>query len=212
MQNYTDFFLLKDIPQNEQNEIISAFPSSKSFKKGEIIYSAEVFPNALGLILKGEAFAVTNNDNKLFMNSFKSGTAFGVAAVFGNKSNFVSTITAKTDMEILFITEETLLKIFEKYPKTAVNYIEFLSDKIRFLNKKVALLSSGSADDTVLNYLSSVADSSGNAALPRNMTLLSKTIGISRASLYRCIENLENKGLILKENNIIKVIKNEKNS
>ncbi len=207
-----EFFLLKNIENEQAEEIISNLPSSKCFKKGDIIYSAEVYPNALGLILKGEAFAVTNNDNKLFMKSFNRGTAFGAAAVFGNESDFVSTITAKTDIEIMFIEEKTLKMIFAKYPQTAVNYIEFLSDKIRFLNRKVSLLSSGSAENTVLNYFSSIADSGGNATLPRNMTLLSRTIGISRASLYRCIENLENRGLILKENNIIKVIKNEKNS
>lgn len=207
MKNVENFFLFKNLTQNEKSIIISELPDTESFKKGDIIYSAERYPNALGIILKGEAFAVTNNGSHLFMKGFKAGTAFGAAAVFGNKNEFVSTITAKTDIEMLFLTEDKLKKIFLEFPQTSLNYIEFLSEKIRFLNKKVGLLSSGSAEDTVLNYLTSAADSGGNAVLPSNMTLLSKTIGISRASLYRCLDSLENQGLILKEKNTVKVIK-----
>ncbi len=207
MENFENFFLFKNLTQGEKTVIISELPDAESFKKRDIIYSAEQYPNALGIILKGEAFAVTNNGSRLFMKSFKAGTAFGAAAVFGNKNEFVSTITAKTDIEMLFLTEDKLKKIFLEFPQTALNYIEFLSEKIRFLNKKVGLLSSKSAEDTVLNYLTSAADSGGNAVLPSNMTLLSKTIGISRASLYRCLDSLEERGLILKENNTVKVIK-----
>ena len=44
------------------------------------------------------------------------------------------------------------------------------------------------------------------------MTLLAKTLGLGRATLYRSLDNLERDGIILRENNNIKVIKNEKNS
>ena len=42
----------------------------------------------------------------------------------------------KTDAKILFISEKKLKSIFLKYPQASINYIEFLSDKVRFLNKK----------------------------------------------------------------------------
>ena len=207
-----DFFLFFGLSDTEKKKIIQSLNKPQTFNKGDIIYSAEHFPNAIGIILKGEAFAVTNNEHRLYMKSFKEGTCFGAAAVFGNGNEYVSTVTAKTDVTILFITENELKNIFLTFPETSVNYINFLSDKIRFLNKKVGLLSSGSAEDTVLNYLSTIADNEGNATLPRNMTLLSKTLGISRASLYRCLDSLENEGFIIKEKNKVMVIKNEKNS
>ena len=145
------------------------------------------------------------------MKSFKKGTCFGVAAVFCGNDMYVSTVTAKTETKIVFITENQLNDMFNKYPKTAVNYIKFLSDKIRFLNKKLGILASPTAEETILNYITSIANGNGIAELPNNMTLLSKSLGISRASLYRALETLESEGLILKEKNIVKVIKNEKN-
>lgn len=210
MFDLKNFFLFQGLENPEKEMLISNLPNPTLFKKGEVIYSATHFPNAIGIILKGEAFAVTNSSNRLYMNSFKEGTCFGAAAVFGNDEEYVSTITAKCDIVILFIKENELKSLFEKYPKTAINYISFLSSKIRFLNKKVGLLSSGNAEDTVLSYLRTIANSEMIATLPSNMTLLSKTLGISRASLYRCLESLEKNGFILKKNNTVKVIKNEK--
>ena len=212
MENLADIFLFKGLENSQKEIIISKLKKPIKFKKGECVYSKQNFPNAIGYIIKGEAYAVTNNQSSLYMKSFSKGDCFGAAAVFSNDENFVSSITAKTDLTVPFISENGLKQIFMDYPQTALNYIEFLSDKIRFLNRRLGLLSSGKAEDTLLNYLQATADDKNEAKIPNNMTCLSKTLGISRASLYRCLENLEKGGLILKEKNIIKVIKNEKNS
>ena len=210
MKGLENIFLLKGLEQNEKQEIIKSFKDPVSYKKGDVIYSAVRFPNAVGYVVKGETAAVTNNGNNIHMRSFIEGCCFGVAAIFGGNGRYVSTVTAKTDSQILFITEDELKAIFLKYPKTAVNYIEFLSDKIRFLNTKLNVISCGSAEDTVFKYLTAVADSEGNVNSFKSMTLLAKTLGLGRATLYRSLEGLEKDGVILRENNNIKVIKNEK--
>ncbi len=207
-----NLFLFNGLSDNDKENIISSLSEIKSFKKGEIIYAAESFSNALGILIKGSAFAVTNNGNKVLMNRFEQGKCFGAAAVFGADNTYSSTVTADTDCTVLFIPEKQLKDIFAKYPVTALNYIKFLSGKIRFLNSKLSMLSCSSAEDTVLTYFSSVADSFGIAKIPKNMTQLSKMLGLGRATLYRCLDSLQEQGYILKENNYVKVIKNEKNS
>lgn len=212
MNGIENLFLFKGLSDNEKNEIIKSFDSPTLYKKNEIIYSADNFPFAIGFIIEGSAIAVTNNKNNVHMRSFQKGACFGAAAIFGGNEIYVSTITAKSDAKILFISEEKLKNIFLKYPKTSINYIEFLSDKVRFLNKKLSVISCSNAEDTLMKYLISVTDSDNNAKIPDSMTLLAKTLGLGRATLYRCLESLEKDGLILRENNNIKVIKNEKNS
>ena len=201
-----ELFLLEGLSEKEKSQITKGFDSPILFRKGEIIYTTDKFSNSLGFICRGKAFAVTNSGQELFMNSFGEGSCFGAAALFGGGENYVSTIIAKTDTEVLFISEDTLNSIFTSFPKTSINYISFLSDKVRFLNKKLSMLSCSNADETVLNYLSSVRDSEGYALIPKNMTLFSKMLGIGRASLYRSIDKLEENGKILRENNKIKVI------
>ncbi len=208
--DYSNLFIFKGLNKTEIEEISAQFPPLQNYKKGEIIYSSNTFKNALGFVVKGNAVAVSNNDNKVYLKSFNENMCFGAAALFGDNEAYVSTVTAKTDISILFISEDQLKAIFTKYPKTAINYIAFLSDKVRFLNTKLRVISCMSAEDTILTYLSNVTDSDNYAQIPKNMTVFAKMLGLSRASLYRALDNLVENGSILKENNKFKVIKNEK--
>jgi len=203
---YNNLFLLNDLSNEENDKIISLFDKTTKFQKGEIIYSKDKFSHAIGYVIEGTAAALTNNSDGIYMKTFSSGNVFGAAAVFGNDKDYISTIIAKTDIEILFITEDTLKEIFNLVPKCGLNYITFLSEKIRFLNKKLNLISCNNAEDTVFNYLLGIKDENNIVKIPVSMTLLAKMLGLGRASLYRCLDNLEYNGKIKRENNIIKVI------
>ncbi len=208
---YSKLFIFKDVDSESIKAISKTFPQGQSFKKGEIIYSADTFKNAIGFVLSGKVVAVANNHNEILLKNFEANMCFGAAAIFGGGEVYVSTITAKTDCEILFINEDVLKAIFSEYPQVAINYITFLSNKIRFLNEKLRVISCMSAEDTLMTYFSSVADESGYTNIPQNMTRFAKTLGLSRATLYRTLDVLEKNGSILRENNKLKVIKNEKN-
>ena len=207
---FDDFFLLKNLKENEKSEIVSTFSSPVCFKKGETVYNNTKFKSAIGYIVKGAATAVSDNQNHTHLKTFSKGMSFGAAALFGGNDCYISKITAKTDLEVLFITENELAVIFEKYPQTAINYITFLSEKVRFLNKKLNVVSCSGTENTVLKHLTSLADQNGDINNFKNMSLVAKSLGISRASLYRALSDLEQNGYIIKENNYIKVIKNEK--
>ena len=210
MKDLENLFLFKGLSITEKTAIADSFNKTVNFKKGDVIYSKELFKNAIGYVVKGKAAAVTNNDNNIHMRTFEKGACFGAAAIFGGSGFYVSTITALTDIELLFITEDELKSIFLKFPKTATNYIEFLSDKIRFLNTKLSVISCQSAEDTVLKYLSLAVSAEDNTVTLKGMSLLASSLGLSRATLYRSLDSLEASGKILRENNKIKVIKNEK--
>ncbi len=209
---YDNFFLLKGLSNNEICKISSSFSPAVIFKKGETVYSGQKFTKAIGYIIRGTAVAMSDNNNETHLKTFNKGMSFGAAALFGGGECYISTVTAKTDLEVLFVSEAELLTLFEKYPKTAVNYITFLSEKVRFLNKKLNVVSSTGSENTVLKYLTSLADQNGQISDLKNMSLISRTLGISRASLYRALSSLESGGYIIKENNKIKVIYNEKNN
>lgn len=205
MSVYDGLFLLDGLQENEKREIISALPEAVKFKKGEIVYSPESFRSAIGFVKSGSVSAVTNNSQQMVMKRITAGSCFGAAAVFGTADTYVSTVSAVEDAEICFITEETLVSLFEKHPVTAVNYIAFLSDKIRFLNKRLSVISCSDAENTVLKYLTLSADDNGYAVIPVSMTELAKMLGLGRASLYRSFDTLEKRGSIIRENNKIKV-------
>lgn len=205
MSVFGNLFLLNGLEEEDKEKVISSLPEAVKFKKGELIYSRNSFIKAVAVIVSGAAEAVTDNNRRLVMKRLNAGSCFGAAAVFGKNSSYVSTVTALTDAEICFITEEFLTALFKKYPQTAVNYITFLSDKIRFLNGRLSVISCNEAEDTVLKYLSSLAGDGAYAVIPVSMTELAKMLGLSRASLYRSLDSLEASGCIVRENNRIKV-------
>ena len=198
-----DLFLLDGLSDNEKANAISLLETPLTFKKGEVIYSEDCFKKALGLFLSGSASAVNKS---LYKKRFETGSVFGAAALFGRDNCYVSKIIADTNCEVLFITEDALKKIFNLYPAATINYITFLSNKIRFLNHKLNMISCTHAEDTVYNFLIQNMNSEKIVNLPVSMTTLARMLGLGRATLYRNLDNLENKGKIKREKNNIKVI------
>lgn len=199
--------MLDGLSKEQKLDIVSRFGETYHFSKNELIYDSIHFEKAIGYIVSGKVTASDGGAGAVVMKCFSEGQCFGAAAVFGAGDTYVSSIEANTETEILFISEIELRKIFEQYPLTAVNYITFLSEKIRFLNNRLSVIAGASAEDSLYRYLSMVADADGYAAVPQNMTLLAKLTGLSRASLYRSLSSLEAEGLIMRENNTWRVNK-----
>lgn len=212
MQEYNSFFLFDDLTDKQIKSILSGFDQAREFSKNDIIYSSEHYSDAIGYIIDGSAFASTDNDNGVVMRRFSAGMCFGAAAVFGNENPYVSKIIAESRCKIQFVTEKQLREIFKAYPQAAINYISFLSSRVRFLNGKLKILSCDSAQESLLKYLISSSNEDNILVIPKNMTMLAKMLGISRASLYRSFDGLESAGLISREKNIIRVKNYEKNS
>ena len=194
-------FLFCGLSKQEKESILALLPEAQAFEKGEVIYSDDCYQRAMGVVLEGKMSAKGEN---ILKRGFSEGDVFGVAAMFGTDDGYISVITAQSRCLVQFIDEQILEKIFKKYPQTSLNYIKFLSDRVRFLNQKIAQLSSRDSDAKLLCYLRANSDEFGIIEV-KNMSNLCRMIGIGRTSLYRSIEDLEKKGLITRENNIIRV-------
>ncbi len=182
-----NLFLFKGITESID---YSAIGEIVAFKKGEVIYSQNNYKRAIAVLINGKAEAEEQSEGGTLC-TFYAGSVFAAAAVFADKQPFVSKIVAKSDCEILFISEEELTKIFAAHPKTAVNYITFLNQKIRFLNQKISVYSSSSAEAKVLKYFSA------NSGVKCNFSAVAETLKIGRTSLYRALDALKEKNLIV---------------
>jgi len=91
-----------------------------------------------------------------------------------------------------------------------VNYIAFLSDRIKFLNKKIAAFTAGDGEKTLADYLLSLPENDGAVRLPSNMSRLSQYLNISRPTLYRAFSSLSERGIIEKNGAAVKIISVEK--
>ncbi len=201
MFSVQNIFLFDGLSEKQKQDAINDLCVARCFCKGETIYCAGKYEKAMGVLLCGSASAVSGS---VIKRKFIEGDVFGVAALFGSGDTYISEIVADSKTMVQFISETQLNLIFEKYPITMRNYIAFLSDRVRFLNKKINHLSSPDTDSKLLSFLVSASDKNGSVTVG-NMSQLSKMLGIGRTSLYRSLSELESKNLIEREENIIRV-------
>ena len=83
------------------------------------------------------------------------------------------------------------------------HYLDFLSGRIRFLNRKIGYLTAGSAERRLALYLASFQKQ--ELVLKDSISSLSELLDIGRASLYRAFDALEEQGLIRREGRSILV-------
>ncbi len=188
-------FLFRALPEGEREKIFSSF-CEQSYKKSESIFTQHSFIKSLGIILEGEA-AVYNESGAL-LNTLKPGSCFGAAALFSQTNEYVTSVIAKKQSRVLFISDKELKELFIKYPEAALSYIEFLSGRIQFLNRKIDSYTSPSIENAVWSWLISHEDDGGVVHVAMGYAALARALSVGRASLYRALTELQNEGKIVK--------------
>jgi len=195
-----NLFLFEGLSKQQITQITSCLQEPFVFEKGDVIYGANE-ESAIGVLLEGKAECVARSGGVL-MKVFHPGEVFGAATIFGNAP--VSRITALTSCRVQYIPQQILMGWIENYPTISLNYIRFLSEKVRFLNRKIALLTMDSVQARVMEYLLSQADASDTVEI-RNMSQLAKTLGVGRTSLYRSLDELTENGWITRKEHQIQI-------
>lgn len=212
-------FLFKALSENELKTLLSnETVKTVTCNDGEIMLDCENFTNALFLVLHGTAAVWTKNEcgREVFLRFIPRGELFGAATLFGKeeKNSFCTSVRAKKKCSALMIPSQCVTRILLDHPETAIDYISFLSDKIRFLNSKIDSYTTDGATERLLKYLHS-RQKNGESLGNINMSRLAQQLNVGRASLYRSLDELEKNGTIIKKNNTIFILgeeNNEKNS
>jgi len=178
-----------------------------TYDRGQIIYDAAVCRRSLGVVLSGRAEAVSAAQEKTVLSTFRPGSVFGAAALFGMEQPYVSCIRAVTACRVQFLPEELLERIFLAYPRTAVNYIAFLSSRVRLLNGKIAVLAQNDTEGRLYRYLAENCDERGRLTQHVTMTRLAAALNMGRTSLYRALDSLEKKHLIVRKDGKMEVMR-----
>lgn len=205
--NYESLFLLADVDENQRQLCDQmAVTEEKSYCKGETVYTQQNSRRALALVLEGH---IRVWQGKVVMNDLFARDVFGAAALFGSDEDYPSTVVAETDCRVLFIPQETVVAWMQAVPQVATNYVRFLSDRIRFLNRRLATLTAGQADGKLWRYLLAHRDENGVVTVNDGMRDLAERLDMGRSSLYRSLDALTEAGKIRRERKKIIILKTE---
>ena len=170
--------------------------------RGAVIYAPHDFRRCLGLILSGRV-QVSKED--LIVSVLGRGELFGAAALFNEESEYVTTLTARADCDLLFFPQPLVEELLAECPAAGRNYIAYLSGRIRFLSGKIEGLIAGSAERKLAQYL--LSRLRGDAVeLDCPATGLARRLNVSRASLYRAFDALTAAGAVERRGKTVLVL------
>ena len=182
--------IFKDADESLLKTVLKDYANTVSYHKNDIVLSKENYSPVICIIIKGEA-RVSKGDTVI--SHLKSGEIFGAAFLYNQNYNFENTVTALSSLKVVIIEKSGIDYLIENDKSVSFNYISYLSERIGFLNGKIEGYTQSSAEEKLLLYLQKNCDNTnGKCEISVSMTELSRVLHISRASLYRVIEALEN--------------------
>ncbi len=173
-------------------------PEYRMYAAKECIYSPTDYDRKLAFVLSGECNIerIKSDGGKVPLNTVSAGGSFGIVAVLTDTEEFPTEVSAKTKCEIIMIQKHEVKELIFKNPVVCENLISFLAGRISFLNKKIATFASDSVEEKLTNFLLNEAERRRACEFPFNAKKTAEAINSGRASLYRAIASLTDKGII----------------
>lgn len=186
--------IFKDADEKLLTNVLNTYGKSVSYSKNDTVFSRETYSSVICVIIKGEARV---SKGETVISHLKDGEIFGAAFLYNQSYEFENTVTALTPLKVVIIEKSGVDELIKCDSSISFNYISYLSERIGFLNSKIEGYTKPNAEEKLLLYLKKNADiNNGKCEISVSMTELSHVLQISRASLYRVIETLEQQGKI----------------
>ena len=178
----------------------------KSYDRGDCIYNSKSFRRSIGIILEGSARVYKENADgrKIIMNTLNVGQLIGAAALFTN-DDYIYDIRALESCRVVFFSQRLVMRGFERESRLSENYIRYLSDRILFLNRRISILTAGSAELRLASFFLDNLSDAYFVELPLPMNQLTAELNLSRASLYRALDVILDSGAVIKEGREYKI-------
>ena len=195
-------FLFQGAPETAQAALADPRVLRRTAAKGEVIYDPRHFQRCLGVVLEG---SVQVSKGALIMSVLKRGDLFGAAALFYQRPDYATTLTARSPCRLLFFPQALVEEWMERWPQVGRSYVTYLSQRIWFLSGKIDALTAGTAGRKVAQYLLA-HEGEGRVELDCSLTGLAGRLGVSRASLYRALDDLRDRGAIAHRGRTIRIL------
>ncbi|MBE6701467.1 MAG: Crp/Fnr family transcriptional regulator [Ruminococcaceae bacterium] len=193
----------------EETNLISAIekfpPKDLKLSTGE---TCEI-QNSIALVLSGKLDLIKNiSDKNVYLKTVNAPCITGLATLFDKEREYISTISAKKEVEAILLSEKLIEHLILHDSKFALEFTKLLCTKVRYLNRRIDYYTCSSADKKVYEFLErSVINCDGEKSVEMSMSKLSEILGIGRASLYRALLSLEEEGKVIKNGKKIILIK-----
>ncbi|MBQ2775719.1 MAG: Crp/Fnr family transcriptional regulator [Clostridia bacterium] len=196
--------IFENADSKELKRIIENSSRTRHFHRGEIIFSQKDETRAIGIILSGSAQV---KKGRASISTLTQGDIFGAVTLFSDEPNPATSITAKVECSAMFFEKDAVQALILSCPQIAVGFASYLSNRIRFLTRRIELLTAGDCDSKLLSFLLD-REENGVAEI-ESCADLARKLDVGRASLYRALDNLEKCGEIRRDGKKIFIVEKD---
>jgi CRP-like cAMP-binding protein len=145
----------------------------------------------------------TYQGTPLLVHTAYAGESFAEASLFSDKYHCYC--VAQSAVEVVFFPKQMVLDFLHTHPKIMINFVQILTNQVRYLRQINEIKSIRSAQERTLIYLNYIANQ-GEVVLLIPLKDMAQKIGLTHESFYRALSALEATGRIQKTKSSIQIL------
>ena len=110
----------------------------RTFEPSSIILAPNDKNSPISIVASGTVEILCHSDHKVLLKTSGAGTIFGVANLYADSHLFPSIVCSKTETKVIMVDKDIFKSMLAAEPKILNNFLVFLSNKVIYLNKKIA--------------------------------------------------------------------------
>ena len=190
--------LFKDIDQTSLKKMISDTPPTlRQYSRSDLIDLSLPENKYLGVVISGccEVIREHIDSSHTVLNKLEPSDCFGILSVITSEKSDTQIYFSKNTLIACFDTEQ-IMSYVNNYSQFSINLINFLANRLIFLNNKIATFSGPKVENKLASYILQEYRHSKNKTIHLNVKKCSEIINSGRASVYRAIDSLTEAGFI----------------
>lgn len=181
----------------------------KKFDKNEIVAFRGDEIGDLIIIAQGEVYTEMQklNGDSIVVDRLIEGNVLAGAFIFGKDNRFPVDVVTALDSELIYISKNEVIKMFQLNEELLQNYLGVISNKTQFLSKKIWFsFTNKSINNKLIAYLLNNMNRSNHVLLQNSMKEIAQMFGVARPSLSRVLKEFIDEGIIIrKEKNLLEI-------
>lgn len=191
-------FLFCGLENKIIEQIINQYPPCvQKYNRTELINHEGEENKRVGFILDGkcEVVHVKSDGSHTVLNVLNPPDSFGILSVL-TKDDYSTQIYVTKNSTVLYFSKDQIYDIVNDYSQISMNVINFLANRISFLNRKIETFSGTRVENRLASYILSRSVICGSDCFPFNIKKCSEAINAGRASVYRILDTFIKEELI----------------
>jgi len=189
--------------------------NTKSFIKNEFVFVEGETPKNFYIVCNGK-ISITKtsaNGDRIILSIRTPGHMFGYACMF-RESNYISTAKAIIPTTVSYFSKEKWIEILKSDFDFSLEIMKLFCTEIGNLQTRLCMMAWQSAEEkvvnTLINHISFVTQNDPNPVLSIKRNEIAEICGLRIETVVRTLQKLENKKIIKREKQKIKILSLQK--